>query len=374
MAGRGWGGSLATAVGVAAGAGAAQLGLGYGLGIITWQPNNDGQTATWVASLAWTTFIAATSAVAGAYTADRLNPTAASTLDASPGRLGVTLWRVALAIAAAVGAMITVALVAVPARAAVRFNDSSPQTTAGAYAVIGVLLGLVIAVGALTSRAISANVVASVSWLWLLAIVSVIDGVAAGTGVHPSKLGVWQFTLSGPLTRNVHVWEALLTLGAALLIGAFAALPAARRGDNGVGIAVSGAAGPLLVAAAYFLAAPKLAGVGADEMSPYLVAPYGVIAGLAGSVAVAGLAPRIAKLRMRRAGRPAPAVPAQASGPIRSSLDDGSTTGDTEPVGARGTASVKPPIWPEDAKSGTAAPATATVTTTAKGRRGRGRG
>ncbi len=388
MAARGWGGSLATAVGVAAGAGAAQLGLGYGLGIISWQPNTDGQTATWVASLAWTAWIAATSAVAGAYCADRLSPTAASTLEKSPGRLGTALWRIALAISSGVGASITVALVAVPARAAVRFNDSSPQTTAGAYAVLGVILGLLIAIGALASRAIAANVIASVSWLWLLAIVAVIDGVAAGRGIKAAQLGVWQFTLSGPLTRNVHVWDALLTLAAALVIGALAALPAARRGDNGVGIAISGAMGPLLVAAAYFLAAPKLSGVGADEMSPYLVAPYAVIAGLAGSVAVAGLAPRIQKLRLAGARpRPTKPIPAQPGESLPAGASASAARVDADSSDrAGGFGAAKSSLWPDDPKSGTnptgspartgtaTASTPSTATLTPKGKRGRGRG
>jgi hypothetical protein len=297
MAARGWGGSIATAIGVAAGAGAAQLGVGYGLGVISWQPAGDASsTNAWVASLAWATWIASTSAVAGAICADRLSPAAASTVEGpggAPGPLATSLWRVALALSAAIGALVTVPLVAVPARIVVRPDTSSPQTIAGGYAVIGVILGLIVAIGALTSRAVATNVIASVSWLWLLAIVAVVDGVAGGRGVSAAQLGVWQFTSSGPVARNIHVWEALLTLGAAAVIGALAALPAARRGDSGVGIAMSGAIGPLLVAAAYFLAAPKLTGVEQHAMSPYLVAPYAVITGLISSAAVAGLAPRL---------------------------------------------------------------------------------
>ncbi len=79
-------------------------------------------------------------------------------------------------------------------------------------------------------------------------------------------------------------------MGSALLIGALAAWPASRRGDSRVGVAVSGAFGPLVVAAAYFLAAPKLVGVQADEqLSAYLIAPYAVVAGLAGSVLLVAL-------------------------------------------------------------------------------------
>lgn len=294
MAGRGWGGSIATAVGVAAGAGAAQLGVGYGLGVIAWPPSTGGAgESAWVASLAWATWIAATSAVAGAICADRLSPAAQSTLDQTKTALQTVLWRTALALASAIGALVTVPLVAVPARAVDHATSSSPQTIAGGYAVVGVVVGLIAAVGALASRAIAVNVVASVSWLWLLAIVAVIDGVAAGRGLASAQLAVWQFTSSGPEFRSIHIWQALLTLGAALLVGALAALPAARRGDGPVGVAISGAVGPLLVAAAYLLAAPRLDGIPPRELSAYLIVPYAVIAGLAGSVVVAALAPRM---------------------------------------------------------------------------------
>ncbi len=75
MARRGWGGSTAAALGVAAGAGAAQLGFGYGLGIINWAPTGAVRIeSAWVASLAWATWIAATSVIAGAVCAQRLRP------------------------------------------------------------------------------------------------------------------------------------------------------------------------------------------------------------------------------------------------------------------------------------------------------------
>lgn len=297
MAVRGWGGSVATAIGVAAGAAAAQLGVGYGLGVIAWPAEAGGAGASaWVAGLAWVTWIAATSAVAGAICAERLGPGAVSTWEgrrAALSGLTTSIWRVALAVAAAIGALVTVPLVAVPARVVAHPDTSSPETIAGGYAVLGVVVGLIVAVVAVVSRSISANVVASTSWLWLLAIVAVIDGVAAGRGLGTVQLAVWQFTASGPVVRNVHLGQALLTLGAALVIGALAALPGARRGDSGVGVAISGAVGPLLVAAAYFLAAPQLDQIPARELSPYLVIPYGVIAGLAGSVTVAGLGHRL---------------------------------------------------------------------------------
>lgn len=374
MAARGWGGSVATAIGVAAGAGAAQLGVGYGLGVIAWPTEAGGAGASaWVASLAWVAWIASTSAVAGAICADRLRPGAVSTLEGRRGARGAvttSIWRVALAVAAAIGALITVPLVAVPARVVAHPDTSSPETIAGGYAVVGVVLGLIVAIAAVASRSISVNVVASTSWLWLLAIVAVIDGVAAGRGLGTAQLAVWQFTASGPVVRNVHVGQALLTLGAALVIGALAALPGARRGDSAVGVAVSGAIGPLLVAAAYFLAAPQLDEIPARELSPYLVIPYGVIAGLAGSVTVAGLGHRLER-------RSRITVPATRTGDAPSGaqpLADEAyaspggygTDGSTDPV-ARGSASVesRDPVWPEE-------PATAATTSTVtRGRRGK---
>lgn len=373
MAARGWGGSIATAVGVGAGAGAAQLGLGYGLGIIAWPPSAGGAgESAWVASLAWATWIAATSAVAGAIVADRLGPTAMSTLERrSSGMLATSLWRAALALAAAIGALVTVPLVAVPARAVNHPETSSPQTIAGAYAVIGVLIGLLAAVAALTSRAIAANVIASVTWLWLLAIVAVTDGVAAGHGLVTAQLGEWEFTGSGPIVKNIDVPRALLTLCAALLIGALAALPAARRGDSGIGVSISGAIGPLLVAAAYFLAAPKLSGSAAAELSAHLVAPYAVIAGLAGSVVIAGFGPRL-----QRRPTPVPVVPAQAraAGSLPDNAYAPAGAHGSEPEAARGAASVKTPLWPEaKAAAATTTDADAKGPSHLRGKQGRSR-
>jgi hypothetical protein len=298
MATRGWGGSIALAVGVAAGGAAAQLGVGYGLGVLVWTPDVDvtGQSG-WLASLAWTTWIAATSTIIGAVVADRLSagevgaaPTRRSTVDSPsvPGMIATTAWRLVIALSAALGGLLTVPLVAIPARAAHRPETPAPQMIAGGYAIVGVAVGLLIAVAALSARAIAANVAATAGWLWALAIASVVNGVAIGEGLTSAQLGVWRFGNQYFLQRIFSLPGAALMMGGALLIGALAAWPAGRRGDNRVGVAVSGAFGPLVVAAAYFLAAPKLVGVQADEqLSAYLIAPYAVIAGLAGSVLLA---------------------------------------------------------------------------------------
>ncbi|MEH0845112.1 hypothetical protein V6U81_22250 [Micromonospora sp. CPCC 205711] len=299
MAARGWGGSVATAIGVAAGMGAAQLGFGYGLGIINWAPAGAGTTeATWFASLAWATWIAAVSTVVGAVCAQRLHERGGATDETGGG-----LHRATLAVAGAVGALITVLLVAVPARAAIVPDTFSPQSLAAGYAGIGVLVGLLTAVWALRSRAAANNVIATVGWLWLLAVVSVVDGVLAGRGLTAAQLGIWQIShdRAGYWLRDYLYWPgALLAVGSALVIGALAARRTARSSRLRLGAAVSGAAGPLLVAIAYFLAVPRLATIAPEQVSAHLVAPYAVIVGAAGSILVVALAQRA---ELRDAGR-----------------------------------------------------------------------
>ncbi|MDG4822222.1 hypothetical protein O7635_10190 [Asanoa sp. WMMD1127] len=386
MAVRGWGGSVAAAIGVAACAGAAQLGLGYGLGIITWLPASDrAGEAAWAASLAWAAWIAATSTVAGAIGAQRLAEPAEGDRESSGAAL---LGRLSLVVAAAVGALVTVALVAVPARAAVRADTFSPQTIAAGYAVIGVLVGLVFAIWALSSRSAAGNIIATIGWLWLLAVVSVIEGVVSGGDQPPAQLGVWQISSGSEAFwfRDYLYWPgAALALGAAFVIGALVARGPAADPFHRVGAAVSGIAGPLVVAAAYFLAAPRLSGIRPEQVSAHLLAPYAVLAGLAGSVLVTALAQRADRARLDVPAQrthatdddAAPWTPAGdrsgASGirPDDRDLSTPSGGADTEPRGrgahgsrpddretydtdATGTTrtSVATPLWPEGTAPG----------------------
>lgn len=329
MATRGWGGSIALAISVAGGIAAAELGLAYGLGIITWPTGTDvAGERTWLASLAWTTWVAATATAVGAVVADRLSRTgdasgwrstapagadrpdanragpagqAGTGQDADPPdtarpaarragqALASTAWRLSIALAAAIGGLLTVPLVAVPARATHRPETYAPQIIAGGYAVVGVVIGLVIAIAAVHARAVAINVCATGAWLWALAVAAA--GHDVGHGGDTAQLGVWRFGTGHFLRDTFSLPGATSMLGAAVVIGALACWPAARRADGRVGMAVSGAFGPLLVAAAYFVAAPTLAGASPNErLSAYLIAPYAVVAGLAGSVLVTAIA------------------------------------------------------------------------------------
>jgi hypothetical protein len=299
MAVRGWGVSIATAVGVAAAAGAAQLGIAYGTGVITWRPEPDGLAqAAWSVGVIWAAWIAATSVIAGSVIADRLHssrPVTAATELANDGdgdRLTRLLWRLVLAVGAGVGAMITVALVAVPARDASVVDVAAPQALAVGYVGLGVLVGVVISVAALAARAVAANLIATAGWLWVLAIAAVVEAVLAGRDWSAVALGFWNLQVGELWAGNLLLPEAGVAVGAALVIGALAALPAARRGDHPVGVVISGGAGPLVLAIAYLLAQPNLTAAAAEELSRHLVAPYLVLAGLAGSLLASAVHPR----------------------------------------------------------------------------------
>ena len=296
MAEKGWTAQVAAAAGVAAGTGAAQLGLGYGLGVVVWPALPTADDSVWLGSLGWATWIAASSTVFGAVIADRL------------GRAVGGAWRFALAASAAVGALLTVALIALPARAAVRTDTFSPQTIAAGYALIGVVLGLLIAYWAVVSKPVAANLIATAAWLWSLAVAAVIASVFWH---RPSAtyLTSWQFAAPEALDGQygtIYWPSAVLTLLASLIIGVVGALPAARRGDLGIGTASSGAVGPLLVAAAFFVLAPQLTGALGPLESAYLIAPYALLAGLAGSALTVALGQSRATRRAQKTPPPNP--------------------------------------------------------------------
>ena len=311
MADKGWTARVAAAAGAAAGTGAAQLGLGYGLGVVVWPVAETPDDSVWLGSLGWATWIAASATVFGAVIASRLGGGPA------PGSRGP--WRLALATSAAAGALVAVALIALPARSAVRADTFSPHVIAGGYAMVGLVLGLVVAYWAVASRPVAANLITTAAWLWALATSAIVVELT----MHRSSatyLTSWQFADPGTDHRYGTIFwpSAALTLAAAFLIGVVSVIPAARRGDLGLGAATSGAVGPLLVAAAFFVLAPQLTGALGPLESAYLIAPYAVLSGLAGSALTVALAQAAANRRARKAerrtAREAEPVPASATG------------------------------------------------------------
>jgi hypothetical protein len=323
MSPRGWTGSIAAAIGLAAATGAAQLGVGYGLGAIGWL----GDASGWAAALTWTVWVAALSVVIASLLARR-RVMGSIAEGAEGGAWGRGLWRAAVACAAAIGGLAVVPLTALPARQVTAVVTSAPGRV-GAIAVAGVLIGLVLAILALNSKAMAANLVATASWWWLVALVSVIDAAAAGRGTVTTQLGVWRFTdtptgsaadveplglPSESWWHSIYLPGAVLTVGAALVIGVLAALPAARRGESRVAVALSGLAGPALLAASGLLGTSSIAGTPLEQASALLVGPYAVLAGLAGSCIAAALgARRSGPSRVAAASAPVPADESGAS-------------------------------------------------------------
>ena len=317
-----------TAIGVAAGAGAAQLGLAYGLGIVNWLPQAAGEA--WTASSAWAVWIAAASTVVGAVCAGRVARVreasdaageASSTAASRPATLPVLVRRIALAVAAVAGALVTVALVAVPARFATDTGDLNGA--AAGYTAAGLAVGLVLAFWALSSRPAANNLIATIAWLWLIGIGVAIVGIVSKREPLGARLGVWHVPPGegNPwLGDDLHWLGAALSLGAAVLIGAVAARRAARRPEGRVGAAASGAAGPLLVAAAHLIVAPRLTEFGIEQFSAHLTVAYATIAGAAGSGLMAALAQRAdtrARLAAPPTENPAPPMTDPAAAPTK---------------------------------------------------------
>jgi len=396
MAEKGWTARVAAAAGAAAGTGAAQLGLGYGLGVVVWPVTETPDESVWLGSLGWATWIAASATVFGAVIASRLGGGPAA------GSRGP--WRLALATSAAAGALVAVALIALPARSAVRADTFSPQVIAGGYAAIGLAIGLLVAYWAVVSRPVAANLITTAAWLWALAISAIVVELTMHRR-SATYLTSWQF--AEPATGHRYgtiFWPgAALTLAAAFLIGALSVIPAARRGNLGLGAATSGAIGPLLVAAAFFALAPQLTGALGPLESAYLIAPYAVLAGLAGSALTVAVAQAAVNRQARKAARrsaapeasgvadvpaaepagaseltasatgPAPEVPAHtkpAPSAGRSSLDDvtPATSGSSSvanpssppvanPSARSGANPSSPPVANPSARSGAVAPA-----------------
>lgn len=312
MAVRGWGAASGAAIGIAAGAAAAQAGLGYGLGVIAWLPaDGDAAEPAWVASLTWAVWVAATSTVVGALGGARLIAAAAPTgatggsaaLEPSSASGGwVRRW--VLALAAALGGALSIALVAVPAREASGLVGPGAQPAAAGYALAGVALGFLFAIWALSAPAVARNLVITIAWTWALAVATVVAAVVTGRPSASAPLGGWPDWAAGSSLwfRELVFWPAAaLSLGSALVIGVLAAWSLARHAHLRVGATISGGVGPALAAAAHLLV-PLPDGTAPAQVSATFVAPYAVIAGLAGSALAAGFAQR----RFTRADSGAP--------------------------------------------------------------------
>src|SRR5690606_15150213 len=273
---RAWGRVLATSAGVAAMAGAVQFGVAYGLQILRFRREFP-PGGTWATQLTWVAWVAALAVMAGAvggvWTAHRL---------AGGFRRLELGHRIAVSLAAGLGAAPALVLAALPARQA-ELAGADPALEAALAALLGLVVGVLAAVSVLSVRVVAVSVAALVAVVWLVALVSVVPTLGPSAPPALVRLGVLDLgVFGGGARRGAAVLSPPLV---ALVVGVAVAAAARSLGLPAVRTILSGAAGPVLLALAYLVAPP---GGGSDAVQAAAVAGamISIAAGLLGAVVV----------------------------------------------------------------------------------------
>jgi hypothetical protein len=274
-----WAKLIWNSLGVAAIVAAAQLAIAQALGIIRWEasyPADD--SAGWSALLTWIAFIYAVAVLGGAAIGRRAlrRPTRPDGVPA----------RVAAALSAGVGAGIAVILAWLPAKAAKPPVSVHPELLVALTAGTAIVAGVIITLAALSVPPIAGGVRAAVAWTWLVGVGSAIAGYLTHRAYASPRLAV----VDAPSIIPVAWWSGpYVMIAAAAALGVGVAAVARWGGARRLGIAISGFAGPALVAAAYLIAG---AGGRPAQLEPYRAALIAVGAGLLASFVVAIPPPR----------------------------------------------------------------------------------
>jgi hypothetical protein len=274
---RAWLKLMWTAAVVAAVAAAAQLGVADVLGIIQWTGNSaPARTTDWSGLLTWVCFSFAVAVFTGALAGRR-------ELQRPTGREGIGA-RLAATLMAALGAAGAIVIAWLPAQDAEPPVRVDPALVVAITAGAGVVLGVVVALVALSSSPVAVGVRTTITWVWLLGIASVVAGITTHRAFAPPRLAV----LDAPSRVPVQWWSGpMAMIGIAAILSLAIALVTRLRGSSRFGVALSGFSGPAMIAAAYLIAGP---GVGADrtlQSEPYQAALIATGAGLIVSVIVA---------------------------------------------------------------------------------------
>jgi hypothetical protein len=254
---------------MAAVVGAAQLGAADVLGILQWDGPHDDRA--WITLLSWLAFTFAGAVLVGA-----LSGRAA--FRRVRGRDGVGPRLVASA-TAGLGAAAVIGLAWLPAWDLQPPVNVNPGLVVSITAGAGVMVGLVLALLALSIQPVAAGVLTTVAWVWLLGIGAAVVGLTSGEPYPAPRVGV----PDAPSLIAPSAWTGprVMVIAAAVL-GLVVAAVTRARGASRLGTAFSGFGGPALVAAAYLIAGP-----GENQGEAYVSALLGVIAGLAASAVVA---------------------------------------------------------------------------------------
>ncbi len=174
-----WGRTLATAAGVSVLAGTGQVGVAYGFGLL--RPGDPSRDAAWSIHLTWIVWFAALATLAGA---------AAGAVTARRAARPLTFaGRIATVVCAAVGAVVVLPLAAWPART-VTLNGRDAALEAGIVAGLGVVVGLLAALAALSLREVAIGLTTVVTVGWTLALISVVPALDLATASPPVRLAV----------------------------------------------------------------------------------------------------------------------------------------------------------------------------------------
>jgi len=178
---------------------------------------------------------------------------------------------------AVLGAAAGFVLVWLPARST--FGPADMRTMA-LTAGLGIAVGAIVSLLALAAAPIAANACATVVWTWVLGLTSVGLAIATGRPTGTPSLGV----LDAPYLIGPHDWwlGPNLMIVFAVVIGFAVAATARWIGANRLGVALSGLAGPGVVAAGYVLVGPT-----EESMSGYVAALLAATAGLLTTAATA---------------------------------------------------------------------------------------
>ena len=293
----------------AAGTGAAQLGTAGALSILTWSTVPTPEQ--WRRQLTWLLFIFATAVLVGIAGGRRsiraVRLAIANRRSESTGRhrardvarrVGMAAARVHGVVFASLGAFTSFVLVWLPARTTLPAADVRTLALASG---IGVGIGAVAALLSLATPPVATTVATWVGAVWIFGLTSAGVTIATnGPSVTP-RLGV----LDAPHLIGAGEWwlgPGLMVVYAAFVTVAVA-ITARRLGARPFTIALSGLAGPGIVAAIYLTVGP-----GEGLLSAYVSALLAAVVGTAGALATVHV------LRRRETARkPAEATPTGTS-------------------------------------------------------------
>ncbi len=153
---------------------------------------------------------------------------------------------------AVLGTLLATPVVTALARQATVEGVAHPGLDAALSVGIGAAVGVLAAVAGLRSRSVARGLAASWAWVWLLGVLAALLILAVPTGgTQPlAGLDVWSGRNGVGAQALAVIARVLAVLGPAVVAG-LVGFASVRRGSNVAASVLGGAAGPILIVAAY---------------------------------------------------------------------------------------------------------------------------